>query len=208
MNNPNIVAQEAKELATMLKSGSFVAPVTFAEERTIGPSLGRESINKGLLSCAIAMILLLLFSLIFYKMAGLLAFIVLIYNLLLILLGLIWLRATLTLPGIAGMVLTVGMAIDSSILIYERIKEELASGATMKKSVDIGFSDAMAVIMDANITTLIVGLVLYFLGTGPIVGFAVTMVLGIISTLVTGLILLRAVFSFVLNTLKVEKISI
>ncbi|MCL4361295.1 protein translocase subunit SecD [Candidatus Dependentiae bacterium] len=202
------ILQEAHELANMLRSGSFVAPVTIVEERAIGPSLGYESIKKGLISCGISLILLLLFSLIFYKMAGFFAFVVLLYNLLLILLGLIWLRATLTLPGIAGMVLTIGMAIDSSILIYEKIKEELSLGVSMRKAVDIGFSDAMVVILDANITTFIVGAVLYFLGTGPIKGFAVTLMLGILSTLITGLILLRSIFTFVLTQLRTEKISI
>ncbi len=145
--------KEAQELALLLKSGSFVAPVKFAEERHIGPSLGKESIRKGLLSCLIGLGLLLLFSVIVYKVAGIFAFVVLLYNLLLILFGLASFHATLTLPGIAGMVLTIGMAIDASILIFERIKEELAQGVSMRKAVDVGFSGATAVILDANITT-------------------------------------------------------
>jgi preprotein translocase subunit SecD len=122
--------------------------------------------------------------------------------------GLAWLKATLTLPGIAGMVLTVGMAIDASILIYERIKEELAEGLAIPKAVKSGFSGAMAVILDANITTFIVGAVLYHFGTGPIQGFAVTMMIGIIATLVTGLFFLRSIFTFVLQNFVVKKLSI
>lgn len=204
----NFTADSAKELATLLKSGAFVAPVKFEQERHIGPSLGEESIRSGLLSCLVGLGLLLVFSVGFYKTAGLLAFFVLLYNLFLILLALALFGATLTLPGIAGMVLTVGMAIDSSILIYERIRELLAHGMPMRQAVSEGFSNAMGVILDANITTLIVGLVLYKLGSGPVQGFAVTMMIGIISTLVTGLLLLRSLFSFVFDVLKLQKISI
>lgn len=201
-------AQEAHELALLLKSGAFVAPVTFEEERQIGPSLGAESIRQGVISCLVGLVLLFVFSVFYYKTAGLLAFLALLYNLLLILVGMAWLRATLTLPGIAGMVLTVGMAIDASILIYERIREELKAGVTLKSAVNAGFSNAMAVILDANITTFIVGVVLYKFGSGPIQGFAVTMMLGIISTLITGLFFLKALMNFVINLFDMKKISI
>ena len=204
----NFTTESANELAMLLKSGAFVAPVKFVEERQIGPSLGQESIRQGLLACGVGMLVLLLFSIIMYKMAGFFAFITLLYNLLVILIMLAWLRATLTLPGIAGMVLTVGMAIDASILIYEKIKEELAGGVGLKKAVDVGFSDAMAVILDSNITTLLVGVVLYKFGTGPIQGFAVTMMVGILATLITGLFFLRSIFSFLLNTIGIQKIQI
>jgi preprotein translocase subunit SecD len=199
---------EAQELASLLKSGAFVAPVKYAEERHIGPSLGKESIRKGLLSCAIGLGLLLAFSVIVYKIAGIFAFVVLLYNLLLILFGLAWLGATLTLPGIAGMILTIGMAIDASILIYERIKEELAVGSTARKAVEIGFSGATSVILDANITHFIVSMVLYWLGTGPIQGFAVTMIIGILSTLITGLLLLKTIFNFMFDIVGIHKIKI
>jgi preprotein translocase subunit SecD len=148
------------------------------------------------------------FSVVFYKLCGILAFITLLYNLLLILVALAFLRATLTLPGIAGMVLTVGMAIDSSILIFEQIREALGNGMTVRKAVNTGFSDAMVVILDANITTFIVGAVLYYFGTGPIKGFAVTMMLGIISTLITGLFFLKALFTFILDRFDVQKLRI
>ncbi len=199
---------EAKQLALLLKSGAFVAPVTFEEERQIGPALGAESIRQGLISCLVGLGLIFLFSLFFYSLCGLLAFITLLYNLLLILVAMSWLSATLTLPGIAGLVLTIGMAIDSSILIYEQIKEGLAHGLSIRKAVENGFSDALVVILDANITTFIVGAVLYYFGTGPIRGFAVTMMLGIISTLITGLFFLKSMFSFILNRFNVQKLRI
>ncbi len=199
--------EAAQDLATALKSGAFVAPVTFEEERRIGPSLGSESIRQGIMACIIAMIVLFVFSL-WYKVSGLLAFTALLYNLLLIIFSMAWLNATLTLPGIAGMVLTIGMAIDSSILIYEKMKELLKSGMPFRKAVEEGFSDAMVVIFDANITTFLMGAVLYWLGTGPIQGFAVTMMLGILSTLVTGLFFLRSLFFFVLHFTGAKKLSI
>lgn len=199
---------QSRELATLLKSGAFVAPVSFEEERQIGPSLGSEVVHQGLVACLVGLLLLLVFIVIIYRFCGLLAFIALLFNLLLILLGLAWLRVTLTLPGIAGMILTVGMAIDASILIFERIREELSTGSPLRNSVEKGFSDAMAVILDANITTLVVGIVLYKFGTGPIQGFAVTMVLGIFATLITGLFFLRSLLSAVIEAFRVQKLSI
>ena len=199
---------EAKKLAYLLKSGSFAAPVTFEEERQIGPSLGAESVHNGLLSCFGGFLIVLLFSLYYYKFCGLLASLALLYNLVLILMGMAWLRATLTLPGIAGMVLTIGMAIDASILIFERIKEELAKGSGLKASVDAGFSGATTVILDGNITTFLSGIVLYHLGSGPIQGFAVTLMLGIIATLIATLFFLRSCFKFILDNFSIQKLSI
>jgi preprotein translocase subunit SecD len=204
----NFSEEDAKDIAKLLRSGAFMAPVTFEEDRTIGPSLGAESITKGVVSCAIGMALLLIFSILVYKVAGILAFIVLMYNLLLILFALSLLGATLTLPGIAGMVLTVGMAIDASILIYERIREELALGKPFRLAAEAGFKGARVVILDANITHLIAAIVLYKLGAGPIQGFAATMMVGIVSTLITGLIMLRTVFHFVFDVFDVKVIKI
>ena len=200
--------QQADDLSLLLRSGAFVAPVKFEEERQIGPSLGRESINQGLMSCLIGLALLFIFSLVYYKWAGFFAFIALVFNLILILLTFSWLGATLTLPGIAGMVLTVGMAIDASILIYEKIKEELARGITIHQAVNLGFDGVLRVILDSNITTFIAGIVLYKFGTGPIQGFAVTLMVGIISTLITGLFFLRSIFYFVLDGLGFKNIKI
>ena len=204
----SFTSAEVKKLAYLLKSGSFVAPVTFEEERQIGPSLGAESIKSGLYSCIAGFALTFLFSLYYYKFCGLLAFLALVYNLIFVLLGLAWMHATLTLPGIAGMVLTIGMAIDASILIYERIKEELAKGNSLKNAVDQGFSGAMGVILDGNITTFISGVVLYNLGSGPIQGFAVTLMLGIIATLIATLFFLRSCFKFILGNFAIQKLSI
>lgn len=204
----NFTVETAKELATMIKSGSFVAPVTFEEERQVGPSLGRESITRGLLACGLALALLAIFGIIIYKVAGFFAVLALAFNLLLMLAILSWLGATLSLPGIAGMVLTIGMAIDASILIYEGIKEDLAAGISPRKAVEKGFSDAMVVILDSNITTFLMGIVLYKFGTGPIQGFAVTMMVGIITTLLTGLFFLRSIFNYYLIDLGVQKLRI
>ncbi len=204
----NFTPENARELALLLQSGSFVAPVTFEEERQVGPALGQESIRQGLMSCLVGLGLLFVFSLFYYNLSGLFAFFALIYNLILILLGLAWLQMPLTLPGIGGMVLTVGMAIDASILIYERIKEELARGVTINQAVKDGFAGAMKVILDANITTFITGVVLFQFGTGPIQGFAVTMMLGIIATLITGLFFLRSIFKFMLNNFHIQKLRI
>jgi preprotein translocase subunit SecD len=199
--------QEAQELSLLLKSGAFVAPVTFEEERQIGPSLGAESIRQGLVSCLVGLAALFVFSVTLYKIPGILAFATLLYNLLLILMALAWFKATLTLPGIAGMVLTVGMAIDASILIYERVREELAAGVSLRKAVNNGFSDAKVVILDANITNLIVGVVLYKFGTGPIQGFAVTLIIGIIATLITGLFFLRSLLNFVIDAFNLQTLK-
>jgi preprotein translocase subunit SecD len=148
------------------------------------------------------------FSIVFYSISGIFAFITLLYNLVFTLLGLAWLQMPLTLPGIAGIVLTVGMAIDASVIIFEHIREELAHGVTIVKAVKAGFAGALVVILDANITTFIVGVVLYNFGTGPIQGFAITMMLGIISTLITGLFFLRSLFMFMLNNFHVQKLRI
>jgi preprotein translocase subunit SecD len=204
----NFNSERARTLSMLLKSGAFVAPVTFEQERQIGPSLGAESIQKGLYSCIAGLVLLFVFSLVLYKVAGLFAFLALLFNLVLVLIGLALLQATLTLPGIAGMILTVGMAIDASILIFEHIRERLRVGVPFRKAVDEGFSGALRVILDANITTFIVGVVLYHFGTGPIQGFAVTMMLGIVATLIAGLFFLRSLFSFAINVFAIQQIKI
>jgi preprotein translocase subunit SecD len=204
----NFTSESAKSLALLLKSGAFVAPVTFEEERQIGPALGQESRSAGLFSCLIGLLFIFIFGLYFYRLSGLFAFFVLVYNLLLILVGMSFLGATLTLPGVAGMVLTIGMAIDASILIFETIKEELTRGLSIEKAVNVGFADAMTVIIDGNLTTLIVGIVLYFLGSGPVQGFATTMMLGIVATLITGLFFLKSIFNVMLRNFNIQKLSI
>ena len=200
--------EEAKELAMLLKSGAFVAPVKFEQERSVGPSLGHESIKSGVISCSVGLLLLFLFSVIVYKLSGFFAFLALVYNLLLMLFAMSIFKATLTLPGIAGMVLTIGMAVDASILIYEKIRELIRHGETVNAAINNGFKDAMAVILDANITTFIVGAVLFYFGTGPVKGFAVTLMLGIIATLIAGLFFLKSLFRAFLMHRNVQKLSI
>jgi preprotein translocase subunit SecD len=187
--------EQMKELADLLKSGAYTAPVRFDEERTIGPSLGAQAIRQGALACLVGLGLLFLFCLIYYKIPGLLAFITLIMNLMLTLVIFSYLGGTLTLPGIAGLVLTLGMAVDASILIYEKIKEELRNGTPFKAAVDAGFAGSLVVILDANATHFIMDVVLYKFGTGAVQGFALTMIVGIITTLLTGLLFLRSMFT-------------
>jgi preprotein translocase subunit SecD len=199
--------EAAQELATLLRSGAFTAPVTFEEERRIGPSLGHDSIQRGLTACLVGLLLIFVFGLYFYRLAGLFAFCALLYNLILVLFMLYMFGGTLTLPGIAGLVLTVGMAVDASILIYEKIKEFLAEGLPIPQAVRQGFSGVVRVIVDANITTFIVGAVLYWFGTGPIRGFAVTLMIGIVTTLITGLFFLRSIFEVWISR-HIQKLSI
>jgi preprotein translocase subunit SecD len=199
--------EQAKELADLLKSGAYVAPVKFDEERQIGPSLGAKAIKQGTFACLIGLILLLIFSVLYYRVPGFFAFSTLVYNLLLILLILSWFKGTLTLPGIASLILTLGMAVDSSILIYERIKEELRNGIPLARAIESGFSGALAVILDANITTFIMAVVLYKFGTGPVQGFAITMMIGIVTTLITGLFFLRSLFTFALRVFGVQSMK-
>jgi preprotein translocase subunit SecD len=206
--NGNFTPDEARTLALLLQAGSFVAPVKFVEERQVGPTLGETSIRNGVLSCAAGLGLLFLFSIAYYKFSGFLAFLGLLYNLLLLLAGLAWIQATLTLPGIAGIILTIGMAIDGAVLIFEQVREELALGISPKVSLRKGFSDAMTVILDSNITTFIVGVVLYHVGSGPIQGFAVTLMIGIVATLGATLLFLRALFAFITKNFAVQKLSI
>ncbi|MFP1679730.1 protein translocase subunit SecD [Alloalcanivorax sp. C16-2] len=184
---------EASELALLLRAGSLAAPVTIVEERTVGPSLGRENIEAGLKSMALGMGLVLVFMLLWYKMFGVFANIALLGNLVIIV-GVMSLipGATLTLPGIAGIVLTVGMAVDANVLIYERIREELRNGRRPREAIDEGYNRAFTTILDANITTLIVAVILFSAGTGSVQGFAVTLFIGILSSMFTAIVGTRA----------------
>lgn len=195
---------EAKDLAIALRAGSLPAPVEIIEERTVGPTLGADSIRMGILSMIVGGALVIFFMLIYYRMSGVIANIALIVNIVLIGGGLAAFGATLTLPGIAGIILTIGMAVDANVIIFERIREELRTGKTMIASVASGFDRATLTILDANITTLIVAVVLFQFGTGPVKGFAVTLTLGIISSLFTALILSKALFEMLLHNKKVS----
>jgi len=204
----SFTTEDAHDLAIVLRAGALPAPVNIIEERTVGPSLGADSIRNGLMSMCIGGIFVILFMIVYYKGSGIIADIALILNILIIAGGLAAFQATLTLPGIAGIILTIGMAVDANVLIFERIREEMALGKTPRASVDAGYSRATLTILDANVTTLIAALVLFQFGTGPVKGFAVTLSLGVLASLFTALILSRTIFEYFLVNRKVKTISI
>ena len=204
----NFTLDEAKDLAIVLRAGALPAPVKILEERTVGPSLGADSIREGLISTLVGGILVVLFMIVYYKGAGVIADIALILNIPLIAAGLAGFQATLTLPGIAGIILTIGMAVDANVIIFERIREELAVGRTPRAAIDAGFNRATLTILDANVTTLIAAVVLFQFGTGPVKGFAVTLSLGVIASMFTALMLSRLIFDYILTGRKVKTLSI
>ncbi|OAV37149.1 Protein-export membrane protein SecD [Moraxella catarrhalis] len=183
---------EAGELALLLRSGALAAPMYFVEERTIGPSLGQDNIDKGLFSTQIGYLLVFLWMIVFYRAFGVIANIALAFNVIIMIAIMSILGSSLTLPGIAGIVLTIGMAVDANVLIFERIREELANGARAKSAIVAGFDRAFSSIFDANITTLLIAFILFAIGTGPIKGFAITLAIGIISSLFTAILVTRA----------------
>jgi len=201
-------AKEAHDLAIVLRAGALPAPIKILEQRAVGPSLGRDSIRKGLVSMVVGFIFVVIFMVVYYRLSGLVANVALILNVLFIMSILALAQATLTLPGIAGIVLTIGMAVDANVLIFERIREELRLGKTPRASLDSGYSKAFLTIMDANITTLIAAIVLYQYGTGPIKGFAVTLSVGILSSLYTAIFVTHLVFDMVAERRTLKKLSI
>ena len=200
--------QEARNLALLLRAGALAAPVDIIEERTVGPSLGQDNIDKGLMSVVVGFVLVLIFMAVYYKLFGLIANVALAFNLVLIVAFLSLLQATLTLPGIAGIVLTVGMAVDANVLIFERIKEEIKIGNTPQSSIYTGYEKAFVTILDANITTLLVALVLFGFGTGPIKGFAVTLSIGILVSLFTAIWVTRMLVNWYYGRRHVDELSI
>jgi len=200
--------EEARDLAIVLRAGALPAPVKIIEERTVGPSLGKDSIDKGLKSMIAGGLIVILFMVFYYRFAGILADVALFLNIIFIAAGLAFFGATLTLPGIAGIILIIGMAIDANVLIFERIREELRLGKTPRAAVDGGYSKALVTILDANITTLIAALVLFQFGTGPVKGFAVTLSMGIIASLFTALFVTRVIFDYLIIERGMKKISI
>lgn len=183
---------EASELALLLRSGALAAPMYFVEERTIGPSLGQENIDKGIFSTQVGYLLVFLWMIIFYRAFGVIANIALAFNVIIMVAIMSIIGSSLTLPGIAGIVLTIGMAVDANVLIFERIREELANGARAKSAIVAGFDRAFSSIFDANITTLLVAFILFAIGTGPIKGFAITLAIGIVTSLFTAILVTRA----------------
>lgn len=204
----NFTMEEAKDLAIVLRAGALPAPVKIIEERTVGPTLGADSIRMGLIACVIGGILVIIFMVIYYQWAGVVADIALVANLILIAAELAAFQATLTLPGIAGIALTIGMAVDSNVLIYERIREELRAGKTVVAAMNAGFDRAALTIIDSNVATLIVAIVLFQFGTGPVKGFAITLSLGIVSSMFTAMILSKSIFKYFVSSRKLSKLSI
>jgi len=186
--------QEAKLLEIVLKAGALPAPLSIIEERTVGPSLGEDSIQKGLYSSIIALILVAIFMIVYYRFAGSVADLALVFNMFVILGIMASFHATLTLPGIAGLILSIGMAVDSNVLIYERIREELAGGKPIKTAIEIGYKKAFSAIFDGHVTSIITAIILYQFGTGPIQGFALTLLIGLIANLFTAIVMTRIVF--------------
>jgi len=200
--------EEARDLAIVLRAGALPAPVKILEERTVGPSLGQDSIEKGIWSSIIAGILVIAFMILYYRLSGIVADIALILNLVLLMGAMCAFKATLTLPGIAGIVLTIGMAVDANVLIFERTREELRTGKTPRAAVEAGYNKAFLTIMDSNVTTLVAALFLFGFGTGPIKGFAVTLTIGIIVSMFTAIFVTRIIFDYFIWNRKITSISI
>jgi preprotein translocase subunit SecD len=204
LDNP----QEASELALLLRAGALAAPIYFVEERTVGPSMGAENIELGLTSVQIGFAIVMLFMLAYYRVFGLIANIALTLNLVMLVSVMSILSATLTLPGIAGIVLTVGMAVDANVLIFERIKEELKAGMPVQSAIHSGFARAFTTILDANVTTLIAALILFAMGTGPVKGFAITLSVGILTSMFTAIIVTRLMVNLVYGGKQLKSIKL
>lgn len=200
--------EEAKDLAIVLRAGALPAEVEIIEDRTVGPSLGRDSIEQGKTAAIYSMVLIAIFMVLYYRAVGLIADFALLLNMLFIMAVLAGFHATLTLPGIAGIILTIGMAVDANVLIFERIREELRSGKTIRAAIDSGYGHALSAIIDANVTTFLVGIVLYQFGTGPIRGFALTLCIGIISSLFTAFFVTRTIFELITRKSERSTLSI
>jgi preprotein translocase subunit SecD len=203
-----LAAGEARDLALLLRAGALAADMFIAEERTVGASLGAENIELGATSVAIGLSLVVLFMLVFYRWFGLAANLALVANLLLLVAVMSSLSATLTLPGIAGIVLTVGMAVDANVLIFSRIKEELTKGASPQLAINGGFDRAFVTILDANITTLLVAVILYSIGTGPVKGFAITLSIGILTSMFTAIMGTRSLINVAVGGRNLKGLSI
>jgi len=200
--------KEASDLAIALRSGALPAPVKILEQRTVGPSLGQDSIHKGIISVLISAAFIVLFMFFYYRLSGLIADVALLLNIIMTLAVLALFRATLTLPGIAGLVLSIGMAVDANVLIHERIKEELRLGKTVRAAIDQGYHRAFSAIIDSNLTTLIAGILLYQFGTGPVKGFAVTLSIGILANIFTAVYITRVIFDLWTLKMKAKTLSI
>jgi preprotein translocase subunit SecD len=204
----NFTIDEARDLAIILRAGALPAPVNILEERTVGPSLGNDSIRQGIHATLIGTLLVILFMMIYYRISGTIADLALIINIVLVLGVLAAFRATLTLPGIAGLLLTVGVAVDANILIFERIREELRTGKTIRLALDTGYNRAFMTIIDTHITGIVAAVFLIMFGTGPIKGFAVTTIIGLLASLFTAVFVTRVIFDYILSNFNIKKLSI
>ncbi|OGF63601.1 MAG: protein-export membrane protein SecD [Candidatus Fischerbacteria bacterium RBG_13_37_8] len=204
----NFTPQEAEDLALVLRTGALPASMEILEERTVGPSLGKDSINRGFFASLLGTILILAFMTFYYRLAGINAIVALSLNILIIFAVLAYFEATLTLPGIAGIALTIGMAVDANILIFERIKEELALGKTVRSSIESGFSRAFTTIIDTNLTTILAAIFLYMFGTGPVRGFALTLTIGLLANMFTAVFVSRVIFDTFVRERKTLTLSI
>ncbi|NPA80671.1 MAG: protein translocase subunit SecD [Thermotogae bacterium] len=200
--------QEAQDLAAILRAGALPVPVKIEEERIVGPSLGADSIRRGMIALGVAFILVVIFMLLYYKVAGAIAVLALLANLIFILDVMAMLNATLTMPGMAGLILTVGMAVDANVLIFERIREELRKGKSFRTALEVGYANATRTILDANITTLLTAIVLMFLGVGPIRGFAIVLSIGIVINLFTSIVMTRWIFGYLIEDRKMQAVPI
>lgn len=201
--------EEANDLAVMLQSGALPAGLAFLEQRVVGPSLGLDSIKKGVTACAVGAVVIITFMLLYYKLSGVNAVLALILNMAFLLALMSYFEATLTLPGIAGIVLSIGMAVDANVLIFERIKEDLAMGKTVRSAIQSGFAKAFWPIFDSNVSTIIAAVFLYWFGTGPVKGFSVTLIIGIVCSMFTAIFVSRLIFEMILSRRKkVETLSI
>jgi preprotein translocase subunit SecD len=204
----SFTTEEAQDLAIVLRAGSLPTPVTVLEERTVGPSLGQASINSGIIAAMVGAAAVFVIMPVYYGLSGIVADAMLIFTMLILMAGMTLFGATLTLPGIAGIVLTIGMSVDANVLIFERIREELKKGLSAMEAIDAGFSRASVAIIDSNLTTLLTAAILYQFGTGPIRGFAVTLSLGILASMFTAIFVSRTVFEHFMGRSRSQKISI
>lgn len=204
----NFAVNEAKDLAIVLRSGALPAPVSIAEERTVGPSLGRDSIRQGIISFVVGGGLVVIFMVVYYKFAGVLADMALILNVTYLLAALTMFGATLTLPGLAGIVLTIGMAVDANVLINERIREELRLGKTARAAIQAGYERALPAILDTNMNSFLAGVILFQFGSGPVRGFAVTLCIGLVSSVFTAVIGTRVVYDYLLTYRRIQTVSV
>jgi preprotein translocase subunit SecD len=200
--------QEARNLSLLLRAGALAAPIDIVEERTVGPSLGQDNINKGVLSFVVGFMLVVLLMAGYYKLFGIIADVALAFNVVIVVAILSMLQATLTLPGIAGIILTVGMSVDANVLIFERIREEIRNGNTPQSAIYMGYDRAFATILDSHVTNLVVAVVLFAYGTGSVKGFAVTLIIGILSSMFTAITGTRMVINWIYGNRRVEKLSI